>query len=79
MYVMQSNMHEAKSKLSQLVESALSGEEVIIAKAGKPAVRLVPFKASRTRVFGKYKGQINLADNFDAKAVSDEIADEFGL
>lgn len=76
---MQSNMHEAKSKLSQLVESALSGEEVIIAKAGKPAVRLVPCKTAKKRVFGQFKGKINLADNFDAKDVSDEIADEFGL
>ena len=46
-------MHEAKSKLSQLVESALMGEEVIIAKSGKPAVRLVPCKPSKKRVFGK--------------------------
>ncbi len=76
---MQANMHEAKSKLSQLVESALSGEEVIIAKSGKPAVRLVPCKPSKKRVFGQFKGKINLADNFDAKDVSDDIAKDFGL
>ncbi len=76
---MQANMHEAKSKLSQLVESALMGEEVIIAKSGKPAVRLVPCKPSKKRVFGKLKGKINLSDNFDAKNVSDELAEEFGL
>jgi prevent-host-death family protein len=76
---MQANMHEAKSKLSQLVESALMGEEVIIAKSGKPAVRLVPCKPSKKRVFGQFKGKIKLADDFDAKEVSDEIAQEFGL
>jgi prevent-host-death family protein len=36
------NMHEAKTQLSKLVEAALAGEDVVIAKAGKPAVRLVP-------------------------------------
>ena len=72
-------MHEAKSKLSQLVESALMGEEVIIAKSGKPAVRLVPCKPSKKRVFGQFKGKIKLADDFDAKEVSNEIAQEFGL
>ena len=41
---MQANMHEAKSKLSQLVERAEAGEEVVIAKSGKPVVKLVPFK-----------------------------------
>ena len=76
---MQSNMHEAKSKLSQLVESALMGEEVIIAKAGKPAVRLVPCKPSKKRTFGKLKGKISLSENFDSKDISDEISEEFGL
>lgn len=36
------NMHEAKTQLSRLVDAALAGEEVVIARAGKPAVRLVP-------------------------------------
>lgn len=76
---MQANMHEAKSKLSQLVESALMGEEVIIAKAGKPAVRLVPCKPSKERIFGKFKGQINLSENFDAKDIADELSEEFGI
>ena len=45
---MQTNMHEAKSKLSQLVELALLGEEVIIAKSGKPTVKLVPYTLQKT-------------------------------
>lgn len=76
---MQANMHEAKSKLSQLVESALMGEEVIIAKAGKPAVRLVPCKPSKERISGKFKGKITLADDFDANDIADEISEEFGI
>ena len=76
---MQANMHEAKSKLSQLVDSALKGEEVIIAKAGKPAVRLVPCKQKQKRVFGKFKGQIEISEKFDSAETSNEIADEFGL
>jgi len=75
---MQANMHEAKSKLSQLVDSALNGEEVIIAKAGKPAVKLVPFKPSSKRVFGLYKGKVKISKEFDSQATQDEIAEEFG-
>ena len=37
------NIHEAKTQLSKLIESALAGEEIIIAKAGKPLVRLIPY------------------------------------
>jgi len=60
------NMHEAKSKLSALVEEVLAGEEVIIAKAGKPLVRLVPFQeAKKQRKPGRLKGKIKLAPDFD--------------
>lgn len=72
---MQTNMHEAKSKLSQLVELAVLGEEVVIAKSGKPAVRLVPCKAQKERVFGQFIA----SDDFDSKEVNDEIANTFGL
>ena len=60
------NMHEAKSQLSSLVEQALAGEDVIIAKAGKPMVRLVPVtQGTRIRTPGRYKGEISLAKDFD--------------
>ncbi|MEQ3641226.1 MAG: type II toxin-antitoxin system prevent-host-death family antitoxin [Alteromonas sp.] len=71
---MQTSMHEAKSKLSQLVELALTGEEVVIARAGKPAVKLVPFKDQKERVFGQFKGQVIASDDFDSKEVNDDIA-----
>ena len=76
---MQANMHEAKSKLSQLVESALMGEEVVIAKSGKPAVRLVPYKPNLKREFGMFKGQVEMSDAFDSAETSDALAHEFGI
>lgn len=60
------NMHDAKSQLSRLVDDALAGEEIIIAKAGKPLVRLVPYIPQRqSRIPGRLKGQISMADDFD--------------
>ena len=50
------NIHEAKTQLSRLLEAALAGEEVIIAKAGTPLVRLVPVNP-RKRVPGLAKGR----------------------
>lgn len=61
------NMHEAKSQLSKLVERALAGEEIIIARAGQPLVRLMPILQDATpRVAGHMAGKIVLADDFDA-------------
>lgn len=60
------NMHEAKTKLSSLVEEAVTGEEVIIAKSGYPLVRLVPVQRDvRPRVPGRFKGLISLAEDFE--------------
>jgi prevent-host-death family protein len=50
------NLYEAKSHLSELVERAASGEEIVIAKAGKPMARLVPLATDnkrRSKAFGK--------------------------
>ena len=76
---MQTNMHEAKSKLSQLVELAVLGEEVIIAKSGKPTVKLIPYKPKKRRKFGQFKGQFIASSDFDTKEINDEIADMFGM
>lgn len=60
------NMHEAKSTLSRLVERALAGEDVVIARNGTPLVRLVPVpKKAKPRVPGRMKGQIWIAPDFD--------------
>ena len=63
----QVNMHEAKSQLSQLGEKAWNGEVVIIAKAGKPYLDLLPHsKSNKPRVPGRYKDSIKMTDDFDA-------------
>ncbi len=60
------NMHEAKSTLSRLVEEAESGEEIVLARAGKPVVRLVPVHRTKRRRLGLWKGKVWMADDFDA-------------
>jgi prevent-host-death family protein len=62
-----SNIHEAKAGLSQLIKRAMAGEEVIIAKAGEPLIRLVPIATDPSpRQGNQWKGQIWIADDFDA-------------
>jgi prevent-host-death family protein len=60
------NMHQAKSSLSRLVERALAGEEVIIARNGRPLVKLVPVSAKREpRVPGRGQGKIWISPDFE--------------
>lgn len=60
------NLYEAKSRLSALVERAAAGEEIIIAKAGRPKARLVPFATARQpREPGGWEGRVWIADDFD--------------
>ena len=66
------NMHQAKSQLSALVEAALTGEEVVIARAGKPMVRLVPYnERTAPRKPGGWEGRVRIADDFDAPLPDD--------
>ena len=59
------NLHEAKMHLSRLVERALLGEEVIIARGGRPAVRIVPAAVVRApRRPGSVVGQLKVAEDF---------------
>lgn len=62
---MQVNMHEAKSQLSKLGELAWQGEEIVIARAGKPYLRLVPHHARPPRTLGSLEGRIRIAPDFD--------------
>ena len=67
------NVYEAKAKLSQLLRDALAGEEVVIAKAGKPLVRLVPVEAPpRAPQLGLDRGRLWIAEDFDTMS-SEEI------
>jgi prevent-host-death family protein len=61
------NIHAAKTHLSRYVEEVERGEEVVIARAGKPVARLIPLKARpRARRLGLLEGRIRIADDFDA-------------
>jgi len=60
------NIHDAKTHLSRLVERAEAGEEITIARAGRPVARLVPLRAARPRMLGALRGRIRLAPDFDA-------------
>jgi prevent-host-death family protein len=60
------NLYEAKTQLSQLVEDAAAGKEIVIAKNGKPMAKLVPFRDRPLRKPGRLKGKIWISDDFDA-------------
>ena len=60
------NIHEAKTHLSRLLQRAADGEDIVIAKAGEPMVRLVPYvPAAKPRVPGAWKGKGWIADDLD--------------
>ena len=60
------NVHEAKTHLSRLLKRVMDGEDVVIAKAGRPVARLVPYaQPTAPRRPGRYGGQIWTADHFD--------------
>ncbi len=63
---MEVNIHEAKTHLSRLLAKVVAGEEVVIAKAGKPIARLVPMpNALRKRVLGTAEGEFTVPDDFN--------------
>ncbi len=69
------NIHEAKTQFSRLVEAVARGEEIVIARAGVPAARLVPIEREKAvRRFGGLKGQMRIADDFDEALPDDLIA-----
>jgi prevent-host-death family protein len=71
------NLYEAKSTLSRLVDRAAAGEEIIIAKAGKPKAKLTALsRPTRRRKPGGWKGRMSIARNFDAP-LPDEIQKAF--
>ena len=71
---MKVNMHEAKSQLSRLGRAAWAGEEVVIARAGEPYLRLVPYREQKARrKLGGLEGQIRISPDFDEP--DDELID----
>ena len=76
MNVVQVNIHEAKTTLSALLRRVVEGEEVLIARAGKPVARLVPFRPRQHRVIGMDDGAFVVPDDFDAP-LPDEVIRAF--
>jgi prevent-host-death family protein len=75
------NIHQAKTQLSRLVERAAKGEPFVIAKAGKPLVKVVPLDqpaANEIRRTGFMAGRISVPDDFDRMG-SEEIERLFGV
>jgi prevent-host-death family protein len=63
----QMNIHQAKTELSKLIERVEAGEQIVIARAGKPAAKLVPLnKARGRRRLGLLNGKFRIPDNFNA-------------
>jgi prevent-host-death family protein len=61
------NIHEAKTHLSRLVERVEAGEEITLARAGRPVARLVPYRARQEpRRLGIWKDQVRISPHFDA-------------
>ncbi len=71
------NLYEAKTSLSELVDRAAAGEEIIIAKAGRPLAKLVPLRRTPLpRRPGGWEGQVRVAEDFDAP-LPDSLLDAF--
>lgn len=71
------NIYEAKTRLSQLVDKAASGEDVIVGRHGRPLVRITRLDDGRRGIkFGVLKGQVRIAADFDA-ALPDEVLAAF--
>ena len=71
------NIHAAKTHLSRLIDRVEHGDEIVIARAGRPVARLLPFRDSvPERVVGSARGKIWIADDFDA-ALPDDVLTDF--
>ncbi len=73
------NIHAAKTQLSRLVDAAAAGEEIVIARAGRPVARLVPLAGlggTPRRVLGALAGRLRVPPDFDAP-LADAVLDGF--
>lgn len=69
------NIHEAKARLSQLIDQVAAGEDVVVSRNGKPPVRITRLAAPERQVrFGILKGKVKIAANFDRPLPDDAIA-----
>lgn len=74
---MQVNIHAAKTNLSKLIKKVSEGEEVVIARSGKPVAKIVAYKTeARNRVPGSARGMISIAPDFN-EPLSEEVLKDF--
>lgn len=66
-------IHKAKTELSKLLKRVEAGEEIVIARGGKPIVKLVPARPAKSRGYGAWKGKFTLPDSFFAPLPEDEL------
>ncbi len=70
------NIYDAKTRLSQLVDKAASGEDVIVSRNGKPLARITRLQPPRRRIrFGLLKGKMTIPEDFDAPLPAQVLAD----
>jgi prevent-host-death family protein len=69
----QVNVHEAKTRLSQLLAEVEAGGEIVVARNGKPVAKLVPIPQKRRLRLGMWKGQIWMSPDFDAPLSPEEL------
>ena len=69
------NIHEAKTQLSRLLRQVSAGEEIVIARAGKPVAKLIPVDGEPKRVFGLDNGLFEVPDDFDDPLPDDLLAE----
>jgi prevent-host-death family protein len=69
------NIYEAKTRLSQLVDKAAAGEDVVVSRNGKPLVRITRLEETKRPIrFGVLKGKVKIAKDFDAPLPDDVLA-----
>jgi len=73
--VTQVNIQKAKTHLSRLLLRVAAGEEIVMARAGKPVALLVPANRPRQRLLGRDEGQFEVPDDFDAPLPADTLAE----
>lgn len=71
----QFNIYEAKAQFSRLIDRALAGEEVVVAKAGRPLIRFVPVVSPGRRTGGGLRGLVEIAEDFDAPMSEADLLD----
>ena len=69
------NIYDAKTRLSQLVDKAAAGEDVVVSRNGKPLVRITRLESPKRRIrFGLLKGKLKIPEDFDAPLPADVLA-----